>query len=128
MSHTWILDKVGRALVNPPLLKLRLGRSASAEATVSEQLSVQARLHVFRASFLIAHASSYRESESDAATHRTLKALHAKCGVTLVAGVSAPRLQLSVGENCQEGDFDCESFVNAATQMVTQFLQRTDAF
>ena len=29
-----------------------------------------------------------------------------------------PRLQLSMGENAQENDFDCERFVDIATQIV----------
>ena len=41
--------------------------------------------------------------------------------------VSGP-LRASASEDYQKGDFDRESFVNIATQMVTQFFQKTDAF
>jgi hypothetical protein len=46
---------------------------------------------------------------------------------TVRGEVSAP-VRASCGEDYQKGDFDRESFVNVATQMVTQFFQRTDAF
>jgi hypothetical protein len=30
-------------------------------------------------------------------------------------------------EDCQEGDFDCETFVDISAEMIAQFLKRTDA-
>ncbi len=51
----------------------------------------------------------------------------ANASITVRGEVSGP-VRASCGEDYQKGDFDCESFVNIATQMVTQFFQRTDAF
>ena len=47
---------------------------------------------------------------------------------TTVRGQASGPVRASCGEDYQKGDFDRESFVNVATQMVAQFFQRTDAF
>ena len=41
---------------------------------------------------------------------------------TTVRARSAAPVRASCGEDYQKGDFDRESFVNVATQMVTQFF------